>query len=108
VSYIKKPVLDYEGDPVYESKNKVMLERDIMSHSFHYFDDIVCSTEPKRTYRETLDYHFECLEKVISRLSFHNVKLSVNRSEFAKVRFYFWDGLSVTISLFLILIGWIK
>jgi hypothetical protein len=84
-----KPVLDDEGKPVYESKNKVKLERDVMSHSFHYFDDIVCSTKPKRTYKETLDYHFECLEKIISRLSFHNVKLSVNKSEFAKSKILF-------------------
>jgi Reverse transcriptase (RNA-dependent DNA polymerase)/RNase H-like domain found in reverse transcriptase/Integrase zinc binding domain len=84
-----KPVLDENGEPVFESKNKVKLERDVMSHSFHYFDDIVCSTEPKKTYKETLDYHFECLEKIISRLSFHNVKLSVNKSEFAKSKILF-------------------
>jgi hypothetical protein len=50
---------------------------------------MVCSTEPKKTYRETLDYHFECLEKIISRLSFHNMKLSVNKSELAKSKMLF-------------------
>ena len=76
-----------DGEPVYESPNKVKLERDVMPNSFHYFDDILCSSELKKTYKETLDYHFECLKKkkkiIISRLAFHNVKLSVNKSEFA-------------------------
>ena len=41
------------------------------------------------TYKETLDYHFECLEKIIYRLAFHGVKLSVNKSEFAKSKVLF-------------------
>jgi hypothetical protein len=84
-----KPVRDENGDPVYEKPNRVALERDIMPHCFHYFDDILCSTEPKKTYKETLDFHFQKLEKIIERLSFHNVKLSVNKSEFAKSKILF-------------------
>lgn len=84
-----KPVLDNHGNPIYESNNKVKLERDILPNSFHYFDDILCSSEPKKTYKETLDYHFQCLEKIIYRLAFHGVKLSVNKSEFAKSKVLF-------------------
>jgi hypothetical protein len=84
-----KPVLDENGNPIYEKPNRVLLERDVMPHSFHYFDDILCSTEPKKTYKETLDFHFQKLEKIIERLSFHNVKLSVNKSEFAKSKILF-------------------
>jgi hypothetical protein len=36
-----------------------------------------------------LDHHFKCLEKIIARLAFHNVKLSVNKSEFAKSKILF-------------------
>ena len=84
-----KPVLDSNGDPVYEAPNKVKLERDILTNSFHYFDDILCSSELKPTYKETLDFHFQCLEKIIYRLAFHGVKLSVNKSEFAKSKVLF-------------------
>ena len=57
-----KPVMK-DGEPVYESPNKVKLEKAVMPNSFHYFDDILCSSELKKTYKETLDYHFECLKK---------------------------------------------
>ena len=84
-----KPILDRDGNPVYEAKNKVKLVRDILKNCFHYFDDIICSSENKKTYKEALEYHFECLEKIVARLSFHNVRLSVNKSEFAKSKILF-------------------
>jgi len=84
-----QPVLDKNGKPVYESPNKVKLKHDILEDSFHYFDDILCGTKLKSTYKETLDHHFECLEKIIYRLAFHGVKLSVNKSEFAKSKVLF-------------------
>jgi hypothetical protein len=65
------------------------LEHDPLPNCFHYFDDIICSSEPKPTYKETLDFHFECLDKIIYRLHFHGVKLSVSKSEFAKARALF-------------------
>ena len=55
-----------------------------MNHSFHYFNDITCASEIKPTYKLSLDHHFECLDQIIYKLNFHNVKLSVNKSEFAK------------------------
>jgi hypothetical protein len=33
--------------------------------------------------------HFLCLERIIERLNFHNVKLSINKSEFAKNKILF-------------------
>jgi dUTPase len=83
-----KPVRDHNGKPVYEG-NKVKLTRDILKFCFHYFDDIICSSEVRKTYKEALDYHFDCLEKIVERLAFHNVKLSVNKSEFAKSKILF-------------------
>ena len=84
-----KPVLDKHGNPIYDQPNKVRLVRDVLPFSFHYFDDIICSTELKSTYQETMDYHFECLEKIIYRLSFHGVKVSVNKCDFAKPKILF-------------------
>jgi len=83
------PVIGPDGQPIYETENKVKLKRDILPQSFHYFDDIICGSEPKKTYEETLKYHFKCLERIVERLAFHNVKLSINKSEFAKSKILF-------------------
>jgi hypothetical protein len=42
-----KPVRDHNGKPVYEG-NKVKLTRDILKFCFHYFDDIICSSEVRK------------------------------------------------------------
>ncbi len=79
-----KPVLDKYGDLVYEKPNKVKLERDAIADCFCYMDDVSCGSSLKKTYKETLDNHFESLERIVARLAFHNVKLNVNKCEFAK------------------------
>jgi hypothetical protein len=84
-----KPEYDENGSPIFDVPNKVRLKRDVMKNSFHYFDDIICSSENKATYKESLDYHFNSLERIVERLSFHNVKLSVNKSEFARSKILF-------------------
>ena len=84
-----EPVLNPDGTPVFEAPNKVKLKRSVLSNSFHYFDDIICSSELKPTYKETLEHHFKSLEQIVSRLAFHGVKLSVNKSEFAKSKILF-------------------
>jgi hypothetical protein len=84
-----EPCLDKEGNIIYEQDNKVKLNRSLMPNCFHYFDDIICSSERRKTFKETLDHHFSCLEQIIARLAFHNVKLSVNKSEFAKSKILF-------------------
>jgi hypothetical protein len=72
-----KPVLDKNKKPIFEAKNVVKLQHDPLPNCFHYFDDIICSSEPKPTYKETLDFHFECLDKIIYRLHFHGVNLNL-------------------------------
>jgi len=52
-------------------------------------DDIICSTPLRKTYEDTLILHFQCLEKIIERLNFHGVKLSIGKSEFAKNKILF-------------------
>jgi len=78
-----KPVYDQKGEVIYESPNKVKLERDPLKFCLSYLDDIICSTPLRKTYEETLVLHFQCLEKIIERLNFHGVKLSIGKSEFA-------------------------
>jgi hypothetical protein len=84
-----KPVYNERGELEYESPNKVKLERDELKFCLSYLDDIICSTKLFKTYEETLRFHFKCLEIIVARLSFHNVKLSINKSEFAKNKILF-------------------
>jgi hypothetical protein len=84
-----EPVLDKNGNPIYEAENRVKLRYKPLSDCLHYFDDITYSTGLRATYKLTLDCHFKSLEKIVARLSFHNVRLSVNKSEFAKSKIMF-------------------
>ncbi len=43
----------------------------------------------RKTYEETLKYHFEVLEHVTARLAFHGAKLNVMKCEFAKGKILF-------------------
>jgi len=56
---------------------------------FINFDDILNATKLMKTYKETLDHHFEALDQIIYRLAFHGLKLSVNKTEFAKSKVLF-------------------
>ena len=69
-----RPVLDKDGNPVFEEPNKVKLEWDVIHECFCYMDDISCGSKLCETYEETLIYHFQCLDKILQRLAFHNIK----------------------------------
>ena len=84
-----EPEYDEKGNVIYESENKVKMTRDQLKFCLSYLDDIICSTKLFKTYEETLKFHFECLERIVKRLNFHNVKLSINKSEFAKNKILF-------------------
>jgi hypothetical protein len=79
-----RPALDKNGDPIFDEPNKVKLIWDPLPDSFIYMDDVSCGTKLCKTYKETLDYHFLKLEEILQRLSFHNLKLNVNKCEFEK------------------------
>ena len=83
------PVLNKDGKPVYESENVVQLERDVLSHTISYFDDIIVTSEVGNTYEESLKLHFANLEISVARLYFHGAKLSVSKCEFAKTKICF-------------------
>jgi hypothetical protein len=79
-----RPALDKNGDPIFDEPNKVKLIWDPLPDSFIYMDDVSCGTKLCKTYKETLDFHFLKLEEILERLSFHNLKLNVNKCEFGK------------------------
>jgi hypothetical protein len=79
-----RPVLDKDGNPVFEEPNKVKLIKDELPDCFIYMDDVSCGSKLCDTYKETLDNHFQSLERIIERIAFHNLKLNVLKCEFAK------------------------
>jgi len=84
-----KPVKDANGDPIFESPNVVKLERDVLTDTEAYFDDIMIASSLCPTYEETLKQHFSSVEKAVSRLHFHGAKLSVAKCNFAKTSICF-------------------
>jgi hypothetical protein len=83
------PEYDEAGNLLYESKNVVKLKRDVLEHVCNYFDDILATSPIKATYAESLQCHFNILEKCIQRLAFHSAKISVMKCEFAKSKILF-------------------
>ncbi len=77
-------MLNDKGDPLYEEENKVKMTWDPLPDSFIYMDDISCGTKLCKTYKETMDFHFQKLDEILQRLSFHHVKINVNKCEFGK------------------------
>ena len=84
-----EPILDENGKPIYECKNVVKMRPDRLDWVKHYFDDILTTSPLRDTFHETLTLHFEILEKLIKRLSFHGSKISMGKSDFAKSKICF-------------------
>ncbi len=74
---------------IFESPNVVKLERDVLTDTEAYFDDIMIASSLCPTYEETLKQHFSSVEKAVSRLHFHGAKLSVAKCNFAKTSICF-------------------
>jgi hypothetical protein len=83
------PEYDSEGNLLYEAENVVKLKRDVLEYVCNYFDDILATSPIKSTYAESLQCHFDILEKCIQRLAFHGAKISVMKCEFAKSKILF-------------------
>ncbi|MFN9983196.1 MAG: hypothetical protein ACK53Y_24930, partial [bacterium] len=62
---------------IYESENIVKQKRDPLPYICNYFDDILATSPLKPTYGETLQCHFEILEKCVKRMAFHGSKINV-------------------------------
>ena len=84
-----EPVYGEDGKVIYESENVVKLKRSDLETAQSYFDDIINASHALPTYQESIEYHFEMLEKVVSRLAFHGAKISVPKCEFARTKILF-------------------
>ena len=87
-----EPILNSKGEPEYISNNIVKLQYSPIPNVFIYFDDILIATTPKKSYKQTLEFHFQTLSKVMQRLHFHHAKISFEKTIFAKsqIKFLGW------------------
>ncbi len=84
-----EPVLDENGQPIYECERVVKMKKSPLPYVKHYFDDILTTSPLRETFHETLNLHFEILEQLIKRLAFHGSKISIGKSDFAKSKILF-------------------
>ena len=76
-------IRDHEGNIQYEGELPAMKYSPIPNVK-NIYDDLIIGSPLKSTYIETLDAHFELLEKVLERLHFHSGKLSFPKCHFAR------------------------
>jgi hypothetical protein len=67
----------------------VRLSRDPLSEVANYFDDIIITNGLEPTYQQTVQKHFEILEKAVERLAFHGLKINVMKCDFVKSKINF-------------------
>jgi hypothetical protein len=84
-----EPVLDDQGNFIYESKNVIKQEKKVLPHTTSYFDDILIASDWKNTFSEMLISHFQNVEEAVRRLACHGCKISVPKCEFAKSKILF-------------------
>ena len=63
--------LDVEGNLIRDERGIVSMSYDPLKLCQCFQDDILCSSELKPTFEETLEAHFKEVEALIRRLSFH-------------------------------------
>ena len=85
----EKVVCDENGNPIFEKPNLVKMVPDPINETISYFDDILIFTPAKETYKESVKFHFEKVKKVISRLAFHDSRISFEKSVFCKTKLSF-------------------
>ena len=85
-----KVKFDKGGKPLYNSDGTVVLEYDPIPECYSIYDDLLIFSRPKATYIEGVKHHFEIVEKIMSRLAFHNAKISFAKSTFCQQRVNFF------------------
>ena len=81
--------LDNNGNPIYETKNLVKTIPDPIKETINYFDDVIVFTPAQKTYEESIKFHYEKVKLVISRLAFHDSRISFEKSVFCKTKMSF-------------------
>ena len=80
----KEPVFDERGNLQYNADGTAKLRSKPLSNSKPYLDDIITFSSYEKNPEHSLKIHFEKVEMLIKRLAQHSVKISLEKSEFAK------------------------
>lgn len=83
------PKLDNYGKIEYDENNLPIMISSPLQQVMVYYDDILIYTTMKPTYKESVKYHFELVEKVVQRLHFHKAKLEFSKAQFCKSKINF-------------------
>jgi len=86
------PVLNNDGQPVYDAPNLVRMVEAPLNNVHVYYDDILVATTAAETYEQTLQLHYQVVKEVVKRLAFHSAKINFEKSTFgkSKIRFLGW------------------
>ena len=84
-----KPARDRNGQVIYDAPNLVRMEPDHESNVLLYFDDVLIFSEYKSSYLETIEHHFDIIERVMQKLHFHDARLKWSKTEIAKTDILF-------------------
>ena len=78
------PKRDKDGKIIFDNNNYPLMISDELNYAACYYDDIIIFTKSLDNYEESIKYHFECVNKVASRLAFHKCKISIDKANFCK------------------------
>ena len=85
-----KVVYDKDGKLQFNADGTLVMEHDPIPNVFFIYDDLLMFSEAKATYLEGVNHHFSIVEKVMSRLHFHQAKISFAKSNFCKQKINFF------------------
>ena len=85
----QKVIYDDDNKPIFESPGVVKMEPDPIPGVSNFFDDIIIYSKMQNTYALTVKEHYKKVEKVMSRLSFHDARISFEKSSFGKFKVSF-------------------
>ena len=83
------PKKNDKGEEIWDNGELEMFYDPIKECMFIY-DDIIMYSPPKLTYKESVDAHFEIVQKVMQRLNRHKCKIGVQKSQIAKTKVNFF------------------
>ena len=85
-------VLDKNNDIILLDDGTAKMKPSFLPNCHHFFDDILISTKLGKSYKETLECHFEHVDIVMKRLSQHRVKINFSKAILAKttIKFLGW------------------
>ena len=85
-----KVILDNDGKPIFNKDGSLKMEYDPIHEVYTIYDDVLIFTPAKNSYLESVNYHFKIVDKIMSRLAFHQAKISFQKSAFCKTKANFF------------------